>query len=357
MKRQRGVCLTDLDDALKAQGRYADARNQYEKGLEMAKGCSDRRQQGVILGQLGALAMLEGNLKEATDRCSAALTLSQQLGEPATEATGWHQLGIVFQEAREWDEAERCYREAARIREELGMISGQNSAAGAWHQLAMVSNRAGKPEAAEIWYRKVIQVCRGSNHQVGLALTLFNLADLLQNLPGRLTEARQLAEEAFAIDKKLDPGAAEIWKTYDILAGIAEKEAASVSDSRTKSELQTQAGEYRRLAREAKRNFAGTRHELRKHAPLIVGTILATEQPVARTQLEELLPRLEQVGGTNVGNPIRRILDGERNADVLCESLDFDDSMIVEAILQGLDDPSSLQDLLPDEEQDEQDST
>ncbi len=50
--------------------------------------------------------MLEGNLKEATDRYRAALALFQQLGEPATEATVWHQLGMVFEETGEWDEAE-----------------------------------------------------------------------------------------------------------------------------------------------------------------------------------------------------------------------------------------------------------
>ena len=90
---------------------------------------------------------------------------------------------------------------------------------------------------------------------------------------------------------------------------------------------------------------------------LIVGTVLATQQPEVRTQLEELLSDREQGGWTDLVAAIRSILAGERNADVLCESLDFEDSMIVEAILQGLDDPSSLQDLLPDEEQDEEDST
>ncbi len=95
------------------------------------------------------------------------------------------------------------------------MISGPNGAAGTWHQLAILSHRTGKPEAAEMWYRKVIKGFRGSSHQVSLAMSLCNLANLLLNLPGRLAEARQLAEEALAIDKKLDPGAAEIWKTYD----------------------------------------------------------------------------------------------------------------------------------------------
>ena len=166
-----------------------------------------------------------------------------------------------------------------------------------------------------------------------------------------------MPEQALGIDKTLDPGAAEIWKTYEILAEIAQKEAASTPDSRLKAEFQTKAAEYRRLARDAKRNFAGTRHELRQVAPLILGTVLATHQPEARKELEELLPGLEQVGGSDLAAAIRSILEGERDAEVLCEGLNPADSMIVEAILQGLDDPSSLKDLLPDEEQDEQDST
>ena len=115
MKRTRRACLTDLADALTDQGRYAEARKAYEDGLEIAKELDDLRGQGVTLGQLGTLAMREGNLDEAAERYRAALALFQQLGEPADESR-WHQLGRVFQEAQEWDEAERHYREAARIR-------------------------------------------------------------------------------------------------------------------------------------------------------------------------------------------------------------------------------------------------
>jgi len=59
---------------------------------------------------------------------------------------------------------------------------------------------------------------------------------------------------------------------------------------------------------------------------------------------------MEQRGWTNLVAAIRRILAGERDADTLCESLDSEDSMIVDAILQGLADPSTLNDLLPDQD-------
>ena len=178
VKRSRCARLFDLADALSDQGLYAEARKAYGDGLELAKDLGDVTGQGVVLAQLGNLAMLLGDFKEAEKRYKLALALFQQLGDPAREAVSWHQLGLVFQEESNWDEAERHYRESARIHEEQGMMSGQNSAAGAWHQLAVVSELAGKPEAAEMWFRKVIQVCRESNDHADLSLSLHNLAVL-----------------------------------------------------------------------------------------------------------------------------------------------------------------------------------
>jgi tetratricopeptide (TPR) repeat protein len=73
---------TDLADVLTDQGKYAEARAQYELGLESIKQLNDLRSQGVTLGQLGTLAMVEGDLADAVKRHSEALELFQRLGEP-----------------------------------------------------------------------------------------------------------------------------------------------------------------------------------------------------------------------------------------------------------------------------------
>jgi len=348
VKRHRGVCLTDLADALVDQGQYADARKAHEDGLAVVRGLGDVGSQGAVLAQLGRLAMLEGNLAEALDRYRGALTLFQQLREPAMEAVAWHQVALVFEEARQWDEAERHYRESARIKEQQGDLAG---AAQTWNQLARVAASAGRPEAAEMWYRKAIEGGRKEGDMLPVSRALGNLAILLLNLPGRLAEARQVAEEALAIHKTLDPGAAEIWKTYGLLAEIAENEAEIASEGGLKAQRQAEARQYRRLARDAKRNFPGTRHELRRRAPLILATVLATQDRKHRDDLEQVLPELERHGWTKLVAAIRRVLAGERDPDVLCESLDLEDSMIVETILQALSDPSTLTDLLADQDQ------
>ena len=347
VKRHRGVLLADMADALAEQGKYAEARKAYQDGLKVVEELNDLRGQGVRFGQLGTLAMLEGNLPEAEARYRAALALFQQLREPTAEAVAWHQLGMVFEKARQWDEAERHYRESARIEEERGNLQG---AAQTWNQLANVSRFAGKPDVAEMWFRKAIEGGRSSGDLLPTSRAIGNLAILLQTQPGRLAEARQLAEEKLAVDKTLDPGAAEIWKTYNLLAQIEDKEAQAVADSRQKAELLAQAREHRRLAREAQRNFAGTRQQIRKFAPVIRATVAACAGQAEGLQaVKQFQPILAQTGadGLALSRALDRILAGERDETALCEGLLSNAAMIIETILHGLADPSTLTDLRP----------
>ena len=135
--------------------------------------------------------------------------------------------------------------------------------------------------------------------------------------------------------KTLDPGAAEIWKTYNILADIADQDGQP-----------EQASEYRRQARDAKRAFAGTAHEMQRLMPLILGTCLAIQQPDKAAEFNSLLSAMETSGLTNLVTAIRRILVGERNPDALCDKLNTNEAMFVETILATLEDPAALQAML-----------
>jgi tetratricopeptide (TPR) repeat protein len=243
-------------------------------------------------------------------------------------------LGVVHQEANSWEQAERYYREAARIKERIGDLHG---AANTWNQLAIVSVNADRLDAAETWYRKAIDAYRGTSDLASAASSLNNLALLLADQPERVVEARQAAEEALSIKRTLDPGASAIWTTYSILANIAEKE------SRTED-----AANYRRQARQTKRDFPGTRHEIKQHLPVIVETVLTLTDAAQRGDLDERLADLQRGGWTNLVAAINGILDGQRDPGVLCTNLDLVDTMIVETILQAIDDPTTLNDLLPD---------
>jgi tetratricopeptide (TPR) repeat protein len=319
VKRQRGALQTDLADVLTDMGDYDRAREFYEASLAIKGEISDRRGEAVTQGQLGTLAMLQNNLTEAAQRYQAALQIFQQLNEPAMEAVAWHQLGMTFEKSRQWEAAEQAYRQSAQINEAQGDLVG---VAMTWNQLAIVSDGAGKLTEAEAWYRKAIDADRVTNDAIGISKGLGNLANLLQQFPHRLNEAQQLAEESLAISQTLDPAAAQIWKTYELLAQISDRQGEPAK-----------AKEYRRLSRTARANFAGTEYELRQHAPLIEGVVSAVDDAEVRQQLEPLLEDMISRGWQNLIAAIRQILNGERDEDLLCEGLDMDDSQIVLAIL------------------------
>jgi len=262
------------------------------------------------------------------------------LGERQSEAVAWHQLGIVYAAAKHWEPAERAYRASAELEEASGNRTG---VARTWGQLAQMFRARGRPQEAEGWYRKALAVWRESADPGALAITLNNLADLLRGHPDRLDEARVLAEESLALRRTLDPAAAEIWTSYNVLAAIAESQGDSQSAAR-----------YRREERAAFRGFAGSRHALREHGPLIAAVVGTVARPQHRAELEQALEPMIEHGWATLVAAIRRILDGEHDADTLCEPLDRGDALIVQTILEGLRDPDSIRDLTDPPDADDQ---
>jgi len=318
---QTGALCSDLVDALTDMGRYADAQAAYEQGLTIATKQNDDRQMGVVNGQLGSLALFQGNLAEAEQRYKTAKAIFQRLHEPSGEAIYWHQLGYVYQTAKQLEAAEHAYRQAANIDEAQGNLA---DAAQTWNNLALVTENVGKLADAEAWYWKAIEVDKQFGNAKGEARVLSNLAGLLQNQPDRLPESQQLAEKALAIKKTLDPATTTIWTTYNILAQIADTQGNA-----------QEAKKYRRLAREAKANFAGTRYELKQiHSQLILA--------VARGEnVEAALQRYDE-SWKNLKTAIQQILAGERDVDKLCEPLTYHEAPIITAILEGIERPESL---------------
>jgi Tetratricopeptide repeat len=228
-------------------------------------------------------------------------------------------------------QAEHAYREAARIHEGYG---NRVAAAQSWGQLAQVMQRAGRLDDAEAWYVKALKALQAEGDRSSAATLLNNIAGLLVDRPGRLGDARTYAEHALAIKKTLDPAASQIWTTYGILAEIAGKEG----------NLEAARG-YRSEARASYAAAPVSQEPLRSHGALIKGVVAAVVDPSKRPALEEAMAGMVERGWTKLVEVLRRILDGERDEDVLCERLDREDSIIVGAVLRGIADPESLKEI------------
>jgi tetratricopeptide (TPR) repeat protein len=326
-RRQRGKLLNGLANVLTDSGHYGDARQAYIESLKVAVNIGDKRDAVIVKEGLGILALLEGNLTEAMEIFQRNIKILEELNEPQSVAKALSTRGTAYARNNQWGEAELSYRQSAAIFESLGNLS---AASATWNGLAKACFFQGKFDAAEHWYCKVLDVCKQLNDSLRTSKNLCSLAYLLRGQRDRLAEAQQLAEEALTLNQALDPAAAEIWTTYQILAEIAAQQGQTAA-----------ARTYRRQMRQSYNDFPGAQHWLQQFTDFVPGVVAATQDPNTRQQIEAALSK-SHPSRQNLVVVIRQLLNGERDEDTLCESLDYKDSAVVCAILRDLGASSSM---------------
>jgi len=83
---------------------------------------------------------------------------------------------------------------------------------------------------------------------------------------------------------------------------------------------------------------------IRSHAILIVTVVKVCQNPQLLPELEPMLVHAQTNGWGNLVHAIRRILKGDRNPSML-SGLDDEDTIIIDAILRGIQNPDTLPDL------------
>jgi len=194
-----------------------------------------------------------------------------------------------------------------------------------YNQLGRVAAGAGRPDDAEQWYLRAQEI-KGhvSPHD---ASTLNNLASLYLS-QGRLDEAERYAQRAAEVKETLDLSA-EPWKTYNILAKIAEARGRA-----------GEAAGWRRKERDSRDRFAGTQHQiapiLQQFEPVIAAVVQGCERDQgARAAIEGAFDMFRQ-GNWQIVDAIQRIWAGERDEEALTATIDYNSRAIIRAILARL---------------------
>ncbi len=323
VRKEFGRMQTYLATVLKEMNDYNGAKGAFEAALSIMRETKDARNEAAIQSQLGSLALLHGSPDEAEQRFLQAQPLFKALNMPKPEAEVWHKLGVAYQNRQQWQAAVQSYLQAAQIREAQSDIV---AAIETLNKLAEVNQALGNFSETERWYLKVIEGSKSIRDWKKLSNGFRNVAELLQQTqPHRLGEALKFAEASLSIDKSLAPNESEILKTYALLAKIADLQNNTA-----------QAQNFRSLARQA--NVVNKQGELQQHQQLIDAVVQTMTKPELRTQLETMLQQRESKGWTKLVIAIRKILNGERNLDNLCdkECLDLTDAVIIQKILQDI---------------------
>jgi len=204
-------CLIEL-------GQLNEAIDKCDEQIKRSKELGDYRE--TANGNWNrAIALTEqGKYADALVNLEDALILFEKQNEPKSVASVQHQIGIVHQEAGDYESAEAAYRRSLEIETQNDNKSGQ---AGSLTMLGNLYNASlNRLEEAVTFYRQAADIYVETNDMAKEGRVRNNIANTLRQLK-RYDEAR--VEIMRAIECKSQVGlAATPWTSFNILRQIEE---------------------------------------------------------------------------------------------------------------------------------------
>jgi tetratricopeptide (TPR) repeat protein len=212
--RMAAVTLTEQADCLQALGQLETAAAKYEENIQQAETLKDFRLMANVKERLATVRLRQGRYDEAISEYEAARTLFDQQNEPQSVAVIWHQTGMVYQKAGQFDAAEMAYRRSLELKIRTGMTDA-NGPASTLNQLGnLYQYNLNRPEEAVTFYRQAADIFVEQRDSQREGVIRNNIADTLRQLQ-RYDEARREIQRAIECDKPFGH-AAEPWKTFNI---------------------------------------------------------------------------------------------------------------------------------------------
>ncbi|MBI3796026.1 MAG: CHAT domain-containing protein [Deltaproteobacteria bacterium] len=149
--------LYGLNQLLTTQGRWAEWERliaNSEAEVTNANGEPLTGRENLWIALLGHRAKIFNYRRDFKSEQAIHLRLKdhyERASDERNQATTLHQLGMIAEERRQWEEAERWYRQSLAIAERIGNEHGQ---AGTLHQLGMIAEERGNPVEAERFYQQ-----------------------------------------------------------------------------------------------------------------------------------------------------------------------------------------------------------
>jgi tetratricopeptide (TPR) repeat protein len=168
--------------------------------------------------QLARIMEDRGEYDHALDWYQQALTIFQDLGDPAGIADTQHQLGNLAERRGNIDQALGWYHKSLPVFKKLGNRTGM---AATYGQLSFIAERRGDYEQAMDWAQQSLTISKDLDDQAGLATIYHNLC-MLHQRRGDYEAALEWAQQSLTIFKDLgDP--AGLAATYRELGRIAQQ--------------------------------------------------------------------------------------------------------------------------------------
>jgi len=215
--RMASVILARQADSLRDLGRLDEAAHKFDEAIELSEKLEDFRQVAACKQNQATVRLLQRRYADALNGYKEAQHIFETQNEPREVATSWHQIGMVHQEAGDYESAEAAYRRSLEIKSQNDDQAGQASS------LLQLGNlyvdELHRLEEAIVFYRQAADIDMELGDLKNEGLDRNNIATTLRQLK-RYDEAR--AEIMRAIECLQQFPTAGVWASFHTLRQIEE---------------------------------------------------------------------------------------------------------------------------------------
>jgi tetratricopeptide (TPR) repeat protein len=211
-----GSYLYLVGRAHEVQGDFRQAREHYERCLEVWREEGNTRAAGAALNQLGSLAILQGQAAEALEYFQECLKIDDELGDIAHEVGHQFNVGCTLERLGRWEDAFESYYHAIALSEQHRWPSLRASALNSLGGLFLERDRAAKAIGI---FKMVLEAAeRGEALPEVLHEAMANLG-LAYRRQGDLASAEQAYGQALAAAEKFGDrrtAAIALWRMAEL---------------------------------------------------------------------------------------------------------------------------------------------
>lgn len=198
-------------------GHADEAAHWYERGLQVARAVDDPRWQGALLGNLGSLRHVAGDLASAQALYREALALTAAVGDRRWEGNTRCNLGLIHLDEGRLEQAEAELVQVQALARELGHPRLEATAA---CNLGLLAEQRGQPETAGLHFDAARRAASRAGDRRLRATCCAYLAGHAADRGDLARAATWLAEGDAALDGLDDPLAHCLLRCSELAAAL-----------------------------------------------------------------------------------------------------------------------------------------
>lgn len=188
-----------VHDFLSDRGRNSERLEWLNVGLTQARAAKDRKNEGIILNNVGGLYTTLGQLDEALSTYQMALNIHCEVGNRLEEGPTLNNIGVVYRERGQYDKALDFYEQSLAVRREVDDRSGESDVLA--NIGTIYQSRGLLMEAFDI-FQQVLAIHRKMGNRAAVSTVLHNIA-LNYDLRGQKLEALDIYQKSLALCREV----------------------------------------------------------------------------------------------------------------------------------------------------------